>query len=422
MLETKQDGATITASRQSTDPSTLISSSNEQQVATKPYSIYSRPEKWVLVGMVAVAGLFSPLPANIYFPAITTLATAFDRSIEEINLTVTIYLAMQGCSPMLWGPLSDRYGRRPLFLICLLILVGASLGLALCPTNAFWLLLLLRALQAGGCASMIALGAGLIGDIATVDERGGFFGMFNLGAMLAPCIGPAIGGVISERLGWRAIFWFLTIFSAACFAMVLLFLPETMRALVGNGNRPIAGGLLWKPIIPVVGRVKSALGRSDMDDDKTKKKKRSSANPFRLLIYPDIALTLTYTGIVYAVNYTVTSTIASSFAVTYPYLSDTIIGVCYLSTGVGMIVGSTITGKLLDLEYARMKRNGCMAENADSGGQSDARNTVNFPIEQARLRMVPWLLLGFVGSVIGWGWCIQTKSSIAGPLILQITS
>ena len=59
---------------------------------------------------------------------------------------------------MLWGPLSDRIGRRPVFLVCLGILVASCVGLAVTPTDAFWLLLLLRAVQAGGCASTIALG------------------------------------------------------------------------------------------------------------------------------------------------------------------------------------------------------------------------------------------------------------------------
>jgi multidrug resistance protein len=385
-----------------------------------PYSIYSRSGKWTLVAIVAVAGLFSPLPANIYFPAIPALATVFQRSVEDINLTVTIYLAMQGASPMLWGPLSDRYGRRPVFLICLLILVGSSLGLALCPASAFWLLLLLRALQAGGCASTISLGAGVIGDISTAEERGGFFGMFNLGPMLAPCIGPALGGVLSEHLGWRSIFWFLTIFSAACLAMILFFLPETLRSLMGNGSAN-QSRFPKGPLAHVAGKQNQSLFSVPAPESSTVRDgKRSTANPFRLLVYPDIALTLTYTGIVYAVNYTITSTISSAYTVTYPYLSETLLGVCYLSTGLGMILGSTITGKLLDRDYARIKLKTCSAASLEDGQGPPSGKDADVPIEYARLRMSPLLLVGFVASVIGWGWCIQSQTSIAGPLILQV--
>ncbi|KAK7751890.1 multidrug transporter [Diatrype stigma] len=398
---------------------TVLSHPALSPAAQTPFSVFTRKEKWLLVGMVGVAGLFSPLPANIYFPAIPTLSVVFGRSVEDLNLTVTVYLAIQGCSPMLWGPLSDRYGRRPLFLLCLLILIASSLGLALCPTSAFWLLLLLRALQAGGCASTIALGSGVIGDIATGEERGGFFGMFNLGPMLAPCLGPAIGGALSESLGWRSIFWFLVIFSCACFAMILLFLPETMRTLVGNGSRR-PDRLIYKPFVPIVGKHNLPLTNiAIVPSSEHGGRGRSSINPFRLLVYPDIILTLSYTGIVYAVNYTITSTISSSFAVTYPYLSETVLGVCYLSTGVGMMLGSTLNGKLLDRDYARIKHK--QQTNASlSAEEEDDESDAKFPIEYARLRMVPVLLIVFVGSVIGWGWCIQLKTSIAGPLILQV--
>lgn len=76
---------------------------------------------------------------------------------------------------MLWGPLSDRFGRRPVFLVCLVILIGSCIGLALCPTSAYWLMLLLRCVQAGGCASMIALGklTGVQGKFHTNIARDG---------------------------------------------------------------------------------------------------------------------------------------------------------------------------------------------------------------------------------------------------------
>lgn len=62
----------------------------------EPYSVYTRREKWFIVTMVAIAGLYSPLPANIYFPAIPTLSQVFSESIDTINQSVTIYLVFQG--------------------------------------------------------------------------------------------------------------------------------------------------------------------------------------------------------------------------------------------------------------------------------------------------------------------------------------
>lgn len=122
---------------------------------------------------------------------------------------------------MFWGTLADRWGRRPMFLACLLVLSLSCIGLALVPTNAYWLLMLLRCLQAAGSASTIALGAGVIGDISTRAERGGFFGFYTLGPMVCPmyppailsalndgkfgpCIGPVIGGALANGLGWRS--------------------------------------------------------------------------------------------------------------------------------------------------------------------------------------------------------------------------
>lgn len=113
-----------------------------------------------------------------------------------------------------------------MFIGCMVVLSLACVGLALVPTDAYWLLMLLRCLQAAGSASTIALGAciltiikniilrettrvpgaGVISDIAASSERGSFFGVWNIGPMIGPCLGPVVGGVLADKLGWRYVF------------------------------------------------------------------------------------------------------------------------------------------------------------------------------------------------------------------------
>lgn len=191
------------------------------------------------------------------------------------------------------------------------------------------------------------------------------------------------------------------------FLTCLRFLPETLRSLVGNGStQPSA---LYRPLIPIIGHQEQMAPQ-----DTAKPYRHRLANPFRLFLYLDVDITLLFTGVVYAVNYTITATIASSFADAYPYLTETNLGLCYLSTGGGMIIGSTLTGKLLDREYRVIK------ERIARDHQDDPEATkLGFPIEIARLRTMPIHLVIFVACVIGWGWCLEKKVSIAGPLILQ---
>ena len=129
-------------------------------------------------------------------------------------------------------------------------------------------------------------------------------------------------------------------------------------------------------------------------------------NPWTLFTFPDFSVLLTFTGIVYAINYSITATISSSFAVVYPYLSEIALGLCYLSTGGGMIIGSTFTGKLLDWEFRRAKNR-------------SKKSGKPFCIEHARLRTMPAHLSLFVALVISWGWALEKGTHIAVPLVLQ---
>ncbi|KAJ7457887.1 MFS general substrate transporter [Mycena latifolia] len=378
----------------------------------EPYSIFTSREKWLIVSLISFGGLFSPLSANIYFPAIPTLAAAFNKSIELINLTVTLNMVFQGISPMFWGTLSDAYGRRHMFVLCLLLLAASCVGLALTPTRDYWLLLFLRCFQSAGSASTVAIGAGVIGDISTRAERGGFFGVYSIGPMFGPAIGPVLGGVLADKLGWRAIFWFLCIASAICMICLALFLPETLRTIVGNGSIPPP--TIYRPLVPLIGR---GVPKAPVIARPAAARK-TFQNPLLLLLHVDIALLLLINAVVYSVFYGVTASISTVFHTAYPQLNETELGLCFLAVGGGAVIGSLFCGKVLDWDYQRVRRS--MPTTLDQADEKAGRTDDAFPIEKARLRLIPALLAVFVATCIGYGWCIDRRTQIAGPLILLV--
>ncbi|GKZ26484.1 hypothetical protein AbraIFM66951_005820 [Aspergillus brasiliensis] len=160
-----------------------------------PFSIFDHRQKWLIVTIVSTAATFSGLASNIYFPALPTIAKDLNVSLELVNLTVTLYLIFQGLVPSLWGPVSDVKGRRVAYTFIFLVFFGACIGLA--ETKKYATLIILRYLQSTGSASTIAIGSGVIGDITTREERGGYMSIFQAGLLVPVAVGLIIGGALA---------------------------------------------------------------------------------------------------------------------------------------------------------------------------------------------------------------------------------
>ncbi|KZT60492.1 MFS general substrate transporter [Calocera cornea HHB12733] len=388
-----------------------------------PYTAFKRWQVWVIVYMASIAALFSPLSSNIYFPAIPTVATAFNVSIELINVTVTVYMILQGVSPMVWGSLADweKCGRRPIYLACLTLLCLSCVGLALTPTNDYWLLVLLRCVQAAGSASSVAVSVGTIMDIAPPAERGTMLAMANIGALVAPCIGPIIGGVLAGSLSWRAIFWFLCICSGVVGIVEFLLMPETLRTITGDGSVPAQR---WnRPILPV-------LLKGVKDEGKSPEVPRGKNNPIEILKLfrnVDLCLLLWTNSVPYAVLYCILTTASETLLVVMPSLTEIDLGLCYLPIGAGGIVGAIISGKLIDWDFRNAKKSALLkqglrdkdaAEKAqDTRGAGKYEGIEN--IERTRLRLSPYCWAGYVVITVAYGWAANAKVHIAVILILQ---
>ncbi|KAF5361718.1 hypothetical protein D9758_007286 [Tetrapyrgos nigripes] len=302
--------------------------------------------------------MVSPLSSLMYTPALPAIADALGVSISDVNLTVTTYLIFQGITPSIWGSLSDFYGHRVIYLVTLLITVGSSIGL--CLTDSFAVVLALRALHATGCSSTRALGAGVIRDIAPINVRGGYIGLYSAGVSVGTAFGPVFGGLLAQYASWHGIFYFLLAISVSSFLIVFLVLPETLHF--------VRSGRGWKP----PRYVQPPFGLSWLADDGDGCELREGSQsqqlpahapkldffgPLRIMKYPDVLCALIFTGIAYTVwqdNMVATSTIYSS---RYG-LSEAKIGLTYLANGMGALIGDIAIGRILDHDYKRQARKG----------------------------------------------------------------
>ncbi|KAJ5676219.1 hypothetical protein N7462_009116 [Penicillium macrosclerotiorum] len=386
-----------------------------------PYTIFDKRQKWLIVFIVSFAATFSGFASNIYFPALPTIANDLKVSLELVNLTVTSYLIFQGLAPSFWGPISDVRGRRVAYICTFLVFLGACIGLA--ETKNYAMLIVLRCLQSTGSASTIAIGSGVIGDITTRADRGGFMGIFQAGLLVPVAVGPVIGGGIAGSLGWKAIFWFLTIYSGVFLISLVILLPETLRSLVFNGSVKSSNPLAKFPLSAYQKSTKVEWDHSAPPPELPPKKNVDILGPLRILSSKFAAPIVIFLAIHYAVWQMSITAMSSLFKSRYG-LSEIQIGLTFIANGVGSMVGTLITGKILDLDYRRVKAKfeGSLNTGIEGGKESSdgtTDKTQSFPIEKARLRLVPVFSVLQCLSIILFGWTIQYphRVHIAVPIV-----
>ncbi|KAJ2958119.1 hypothetical protein NQZ79_g6227 [Umbelopsis isabellina] len=383
-----------------------------------PYSIFDRRQKWFIVMMVSTAATFSGFASNIYFPALPTIANDLGVSIELVNLTVTSYLIFQGLAPSLWGPVSDVKGRRIAYIGTFLVFFAACIGLA--ETKNYATLIVLRCLQSTGSASTIAIGSGVIGDITTRAERGGYMGIFQAGLLVPVAVGPVIGGAIAGTLGWKAIFWFLTIYSGVFLCFLIFLLPETLRSMVANGSRIPRNPLTRYPLSFYQKTSKVQYHQDQIDKSNPAEKKRIDLlGPLRILLSKRAAPIIIFLAVYYAIWQMSITAMSSLFDSRYG-LTEMQIGLTFIANGVGSMIGTLVTGRILDADYRRVKTKYEASFDREKGDiVSKISQEEDFPLETARLRLVPIFSILQCLSIILFGWSIQypQKVHIAVPIV-----
>lgn len=369
-----------------------------------PFTIYTSKDKTVLIVVLASVGVWSTFSSPIFFPALPSVEKYFHLTSSVTNLSIVAYLLFQGIAPTFSSNIADSIGRRPIIIISMLIYIAACI--ALTQTNVYWLLTVLRCIQAAGIGPVIAVSSGVSGDVCTAADRGGFVGTLSGLQLVGNAAGGIIGAALVGAYGWRGIFTFLAIGSGFTLFIMVFILPETVRSIVGNGSVKPASIINFSPIF-LLSHYKKRL----TNDVSTlaPKKKLDVLSPFKILFRKKTLCVLIPAGLQFTFWTMSLASVTLLEGDGYNY-SVKKVGYIYLPQGLACFAGSIITGKLADRYYRYRKE-------LYDVKYKDIIEKPNFNILKTRVHIciIP-VTLSFIGLII-FGWCLQYKQNVSSIII-----
>ncbi|KAI0823840.1 MFS general substrate transporter [Trametes gibbosa] len=284
------------------------------------YQRFTSAQKRVIVSLISWAAVIPFLASGSFIPSIPEIARELGSTGEVVSLAVSLSLITASAGSLMWATYSGSYGRRTIFLLSLPCLCIGSAGVAMSqtiPVLMFW-----RVVQALGASSGMSVGAGAIGDIYRLEERGSAMGIFFGASLFGPAIAPLCGGIASHYYSWRHAQWGLFIMGLFALIPVYLWLPETLEP--------------------------EKLRQWGATEEH---KKPIFLNPFKslaLLRSPNI-LIIAFAGTTTLVtDFVLMIPLAYTIGRQYNISNEAIIGAFFLPAGLGNIIGAPLAGRLSD--------------------------------------------------------------------------
>ncbi len=194
----------------------------------------SKMPRMFLVAVILIS-MCGPLGMNIILPSLSSYQEVFKTDYANAQLTLTFYLSAIALAQLIYGPISDKVGRKPIVLFGLIVFAVGSL-ICLFSTS-IEMMIFGRMVQAfGGCSGMV-MGRAMVRDLYKDDEAASVIAYMTMAIVLAPTLAPALGGILEDQFGWQASFVFVLGFACLVLAVVLSGIRETLPGNKRHNSR-----------------------------------------------------------------------------------------------------------------------------------------------------------------------------------------
>lgn len=313
--------------------------------STNPLN-WPKRTKWTVTLVLAIIFFNNIMVSTIVAPAITSISDELHMTSMEPYMAYSIYALATAVGPLLIGPLSEIYGRRPVLHASNMWFLGWNIVCGFAHSKG--LLIASRFLAGIGASAIFALSGGVLGDIWTPEDRGRSLGVYLLLPLLAPAVGPIIGGFINQYTTWRWMFWGTSIFQGimsivSSFAYHETYVPLILGQRASKLRRETGDS-----------RYHSVYERLDSEHSAAKLIYQAMTRPMRLLAFhPIIQIASLISAFWYGTLYIVLSSFSTLWT-TYYGEPVSISGLHYIACALGELVGAQAAGPAMDALYRYM--------------------------------------------------------------------
>ncbi|KAF9765128.1 hypothetical protein IL306_002639 [Fusarium sp. DS 682] len=351
---------------------------------------WSMKKKTINVILVSTVTFVTPLASSIFSPSIDQVMGEFHSTNAQLaSFIVSVYLLGYCFGPLVIAPLSEIYGRLPLYHICNVLFVAFTVACAKAPSLSSLIGFRLLSGLAGSCP--LTIGAATMADMISPEKRGAAMSSWALGPLFGPVVGPIAGGYLSAAKGWRWSFWVVAIVAGAITILAFVFMRETY-----------AYSLLEKKAKKLRKETGNTKLRSALDKGTTTKEifRVAITRPTKMLLFaPIVSLLSLYMALVYGYLYLLFTAMPLLFAEKYHFSSGSV-GLTYIGIGAGSLTGLVVSGASID-RYARYLTN-------KNGGE--AKPEYRLPFMALACFIIPAGLFIF-------GWSAENKTHWIVPII-----